>query len=175
MAPAGRRLTETTLQLNLCKMYCRPSFVCWPVLADHAAPSYMFHHFMLFAQPAMQPIKALNFDPHRCAALSLVTQLVALSTGRKSVFPHAGTVPFKDPSIMGLYDVIRTRPITFPHKPPVSAGLKDLISHMLCKDPSQRITLPQVMTHRWTTHNSSMPLQCRQVLAQLYDCLLTVR
>lgn len=76
---------------------------------------------------------------------------------------------------MGLYDVIRTQPITFPHKPPVSAGLKDLISRMLCKDPSQRITLPQVMTHRWTTHNSSLPLQCRQVLVQLYDRLVTVR
>ena len=84
---------------------------------------------------------------------------------------NAGTVPFKDPSIMGLYDVIRTQPITFRHKPAVSAGLKDLISRMLCKDPCQRITLPQVMTHRWTTHNSSMPLQCRQVFAQLHDCL----
>ncbi|KAL3150518.1 hypothetical protein ABBQ32_000336 [Trebouxia sp. C0010 RCD-2024] len=73
-----------------------------------------------------------------------------------------GTVPFKDPSIMGLYNVIRTQPIAFPHKPAVSAGLKDLISRMLCKDPRQRITLPQVMTHRWTTHNSNLPLQCRQ-------------
>lgn len=87
---------------------------------------------------------------------------------------NAGTVPFKDPSIMGLYDVIRTQPITFPHKRAVSAGLKDLISRMLCKDPCQRITLPQVMTHRWTTHNSSMPLQCRQVFAQLHDGLCSV-
>ena len=72
---------------------------------------------------------------------------------------------------MGLYDVIRRQAISFPHKPAVSAPLKDLISRMLCKDPRQRVTLPQVMTHRWTTHNSTLPLQCRQVYTQLHDCL----
>ncbi len=75
----------------------------------------------------------------------------------------AGTVPFKHPSIMGLYNVIRTQPISFPNKPVVSASLKDLISQMLCKDPAKRATLPQVMTHPWTTHGNNLPLQCRQV------------
>ena len=74
-----------------------------------------------------------------------------------------GTVPFKHPSIMGLYNVIRTQPISFPNKPVVSAPLKDLISQMLCKDPARRATLPQVMTHPWTTHSNNLPLQCRQV------------
>ena len=67
---------------------------------------------------------------------------------------------------MGLYSVIRTQPITFPHRPSVSSSLKDLISRMLCKDPQRRITLPQVMTHPWTTHSNSLPLQCRQVHAR---------
>ncbi|DBA93024.1 TPA: hypothetical protein ACH3X2_003363 [Trebouxia sp. C0005] len=74
-----------------------------------------------------------------------------------------GTVPFKHPSIMGLYNVIRTQPISFPSKPVVSAPLKDLISQMLCKDPARRATLPQVMTHPWTTHGNNLPLHCRQM------------
>ena len=75
----------------------------------------------------------------------------------------AGTVPFKHPSIIGLYNVIRTQPVTFPNKPAVSAPLKDLILQMLRKDPAKRVTLPQVMNHPWTSHGHRLPLQCRQV------------
>ena len=75
----------------------------------------------------------------------------------------AGTVPFKHASIMGLYNVIRTQPVSFPAKPAVSPALKDLVAKMLCKDPARRITLPAVMQHPWTTHGNNLPLLCRQV------------
>lgn len=81
-------------------------------------------------------------------------------------FP-VGTVPFKHASIMGLYNVIRTQPVSFPAKPAVSPALKDLVAKMLCKDPARRITLPAVMQHPWTTHGNNLPLLCRQVQLDL--------
>ena len=36
---------------------------------------------------------------------------------------------------------------------------------MLTKDPAQRLTLPQIMSHPWVTHNGKAPMACLQVLA----------
>lgn len=102
-----------------------------------------------------------------------ITQLIvsiyaqAQSAAYNSLLLFTGTVPFTHASIMGLYNVIRTQPVSFPAKPSVSPAMKDLIAKMLCKDPVRRISLPQVMQHPWTTHGNNLPLLCRQVYTQL--------
>jgi hypothetical protein len=45
---------------------------------------------------------------------------------------------------MSLYSKIQNDPVVFQERPPVCEELKDLISHMLHKDPSHRLTLPEV-------------------------------
>jgi len=55
-----------------------------------------------------------------------------------------GQVPFHDENILALYNKIRVQPLTFPEDKEISPELKDLISRMLVKEPSQRITLPEV-------------------------------
>lgn len=55
-----------------------------------------------------------------------------------------GKLPFHDDNIVVLYDKIRSNPLSFPPVPFASDDLKDLISLMLEKDPSKRITLPDI-------------------------------
>jgi serine/threonine protein kinase len=45
----------------------------------------------------------------------------------------------------------------------VDPHLQNLLTRMLTKDPSKRITLPQVMNHEWVTREGSQPLE------SLYD------
>lgn len=55
-----------------------------------------------------------------------------------------GQVPFHDENILALYSKIQNQELRFPEKPEVSDELKDLINRMLQKEPSQRITLPEI-------------------------------
>lgn len=55
-----------------------------------------------------------------------------------------GQIPFRDDNVMALYSKIQNDPVVFPEQPLISQHLKDLISRMLHKDPSQRLTLPEV-------------------------------
>lgn len=55
-----------------------------------------------------------------------------------------GQIPFHDDNVLALYNKIQNDPVVFQEKPLVSEELKDLISRMLYKDPSQRLTLPEV-------------------------------
>lgn len=55
-----------------------------------------------------------------------------------------GRVPFHDENVIGLYSKIRHQPIEFPEKPELSAELKNLISKMLVKDPSRRVTIAEI-------------------------------
>jgi serine/threonine protein kinase len=55
-----------------------------------------------------------------------------------------GQIPFHDDNVMALYSKIQSDPVVFQERPPISEELKDLISRMLHKDPSQRLTLPEV-------------------------------
>jgi [calcium/calmodulin-dependent protein kinase] kinase len=55
-----------------------------------------------------------------------------------------GQIPFHDDNVLALYSKIQNDPVVFREQPVVSGELKDLISRMLHKDPSQRLTLPEV-------------------------------
>ena len=55
-----------------------------------------------------------------------------------------GQIPFRDENVMVLYHKIQNDPVVFQEQPPISEDLKELISQMLHKDPSQRLTLPEV-------------------------------
>lgn len=55
-----------------------------------------------------------------------------------------GHVPFHDENVVALYSKIRHQSVEFPAKPEVSDSLKELIRKMLVKDPSLRITLPNI-------------------------------
>ena len=69
---------------------------------------------------------------------------------------------------MRMYDEIRLAPLRFPRDREVSPLLAELLSRMLAKDPAERMTLPQIMSHPWITHNGTAPLACLQV-PQLRD------
>ena len=64
---------------------------------------------------------------------------------------------------MRMYDEIRLAPLRFPRDREVSPLLAELLSRMLAKDPGERMTLPQIMSHPWITHNGTAPLACLQV------------
>ena len=64
---------------------------------------------------------------------------------------------------MRMYDEIRLAPLRFPRDREVSPLLAELLSRMLAKDPAERMTLPQIMSHPWITHNGTAPLACLQV------------
>lgn len=53
-------------------------------------------------------------------------------------------------SIPVLYEKIKNDKLTFPDEPKTSAELKDCIQRMLEKDPSDRITLPQLKVRHIT-------------------------
>lgn len=59
-----------------------------------------------------------------------------------------GQIPFHDDNVLALYSKIQNDTVVFREKPLVSEELKDLISRMLHKDPSQRLTLPEVKVRK---------------------------
>ena len=75
------------------------------------------------------------------------------------VLACAGFTPFKAPTVLGLYDAIRTAPLQFPGAPRISPPLRDLLQRMLVKDPSQRLGLQGVMAHPWT-QTQGLPNLC---------------
>lgn len=60
-----------------------------------------------------------------------------------------GQVPFYDDNIVGLYSKIRHQSVEFPQTAIISAQLKDLIEKMLVKDPTKRITLPEIKVRKY--------------------------
>lgn len=58
-----------------------------------------------------------------------------------------GHPPFIAGSLINLYVKIQTEPLAFPY--PIDALLQDLLEKMLIKDPAKRISLPQVISHKW--------------------------
>ncbi len=59
-----------------------------------------------------------------------------------------GKLPFYDESVLTLYNMIKTEPVVFPETQKVSDSLKDLILRLLDKDPSSRITLPEIKVRK---------------------------
>lgn len=67
-------------------------------------------------------------------------------------------MPFKSESILGLYKEICEAPLEFPDDVFVGDSLKHLLTGLLQKDPEQRISLFQAMTHPWVTYNGELSL-----------------
>ncbi|XP_015592821.1 uncharacterized protein LOC107266646 isoform X2 [Cephus cinctus] len=85
-----------------------------------------------------------------CDVWSMGVTLYSLVTGR---------VPWNgDGSIIGVQAAVRSESLKFPEKPKLNEDLHDLISRMLAKDPSERITLPEIKEHPWVTCNGREPL-----------------
>ncbi|XP_050502201.1 calcium/calmodulin-dependent protein kinase kinase 1 isoform X1 [Diabrotica virgifera virgifera] len=80
-----------------------------------------------------------------------------------------GQVPFYEGNIVGLYSKIKSQPVVFPEKPAISEGLKDLIRKMLVKEPTQRITLPEIKVHPWVTRNGQCPLPSEEENCHLVE------
>ncbi|XP_061575629.1 calcium/calmodulin-dependent protein kinase kinase 1b isoform X2 [Cololabis saira] len=72
-----------------------------------------------------------------------------------------GTCPFYDEYIVSLHNKIKNKLVEFPDTPLISSELKDLIEKMLEKDPTTRITIPEVKLHPWVTENglNLLPLE----------------
>ncbi|EFA12336.2 Ovarian-specific serine/threonine-protein kinase Lok-like Protein [Tribolium castaneum] len=80
-----------------------------------------------------------------------------------------GQVPFYDNNIIGLYSKIRHEPVRFPDSPAIPEQLKDLIRKMLVKDPSKRITLPEIKEHPWVTKDGQCPLPTEEENCHLVE------
>ncbi|CAH1184563.1 unnamed protein product [Phyllotreta striolata] len=80
-----------------------------------------------------------------------------------------GRVPFYDDNIVGLYSKIKSQPVVFPDTPSISDNLKDLIKKMLLKEPSQRLTLPEIKVHPWVTRRGQCPLPSEEENCHLVE------
>lgn len=80
-----------------------------------------------------------------------------------------GRVPFHDENVIGLYSKIRNQQVAFPEKPAISEELKDLIGKMLVKDPSNRITMPEIKDHPWVTKHGLHPLPSEEENCHLVE------
>ncbi|XP_055306250.1 calcium/calmodulin-dependent protein kinase kinase 1 isoform X2 [Sitodiplosis mosellana] len=69
-----------------------------------------------------------------------------------------GSVPYMANNVPSVYEKIKNDRLQFPSDIVISAELRDLIVKMLEKDPSKRITLPQIKEHPWVTSNDVHPL-----------------
>lgn len=62
-----------------------------------------------------------------------------------------GNVPFIASSVPAVYEKIKHEKLNIPDFPQVSNDVKDLLEKMLTKDPSKRITLPQIKVATFPT------------------------
>ncbi|CAB4004813.1 calcium calmodulin-dependent kinase kinase 1-like isoform X2 [Paramuricea clavata] len=69
-----------------------------------------------------------------------------------------GKIPFNHNNRISLYELIKTSELEFPEDCQISPGLEDLLNRMLIKDPSNRITIPDMKVHKWLTKGGSEPL-----------------
>jgi serine/threonine protein kinase len=65
-----------------------------------------------------------------------------------------GTVPFKAPTLEELHKLILAGKFTFPIE--LSNEAKELISGMIKLEPTQRLTIPQILNHPWLKETNEM-------------------
>ncbi|XP_059155965.1 calcium/calmodulin-dependent protein kinase kinase 1-like isoform X2 [Physella acuta] len=69
-----------------------------------------------------------------------------------------GKVPFEEEYVLGLHKKILKEHVRFPEKPQTSEDVKNLILRMLNKNPSTRITLPEIKEDPWVTCHGRFPM-----------------
>lgn len=69
-----------------------------------------------------------------------------------------GKVPFHDENIVALYNKICAQELSIPDRSDISPELKDLLSQMLVKNPSDRIKLRDIKNHDWVTGYGLYPM-----------------
>jgi len=62
-------------------------------------------------------------------------------------------VPFKAPNMKELLEIITKKGYVFPVK--ISDEAKDLVQKMLVVNPSDRISLPEILSHPWLKETDS--------------------
>eukprot|EP01117_Protostelium_nocturnum_P002832 TRINITY_DN13752_c0_g1_i1.p1 TRINITY_DN13752_c0_g1~~TRINITY_DN13752_c0_g1_i1.p1 ORF type:complete len:354 (-),score=98.58 TRINITY_DN13752_c0_g1_i1:244-1305(-) len=63
-----------------------------------------------------------------------------------------GKLPYEGETEALLYDNVRTESVEFPKG--TNENLKNLVNSLLTKDPEERITLTQILSHPWVISNS---------------------
>ncbi|KAK6936391.1 Protein kinase domain [Dillenia turbinata] len=81
----------------------------------------------------------------------------------------SGMPPFWGKTKSRIFDAVRAADFQFPPDPwdCISESAKELISGMLCKDSSQRLTAQQILDHSWMEHATVSGEHCCQ---QSLDC-----
>ncbi|XP_026666582.1 probable serine/threonine-protein kinase dyrk2 isoform X2 [Ceratina calcarata] len=102
-----------------------------------------------FAAPETT-VPGSHYSGPLCDVWSMGVTLYCLVTGR---IPWDGAG-----SIIGVQAAIRTEPLRFPERPALSEDLRELITKMLAKDPTERITLAEMKEHAWLTNRGVEPL-----------------
>eukprot|EP00887_Chlorella_sp_A99_P003545 scaffold7.g3545.t1 len=70
-----------------------------------------------------------------------------------------GRIPFTAANVMQLFETVLSTPVSFPElEPPLSPALQGMLLGMLAKDPTERLTVGEVMAHPWTTLDGAFPL-----------------
>eukprot|EP00299_Pterocystis_sp_00344_P004572 c1580_g1_i1.p1 GENE.c1580_g1_i1~~c1580_g1_i1.p1 ORF type:complete len:141 (-),score=38.85 c1580_g1_i1:71-493(-) len=72
-----------------------------------------------------------------------------------------GVCPFANESLADMLDDIQSDDVQvqFPPTPLITKELRDLISQMLEKNPTERIQLHQIMQHPWVTKQGKVPMR----------------
>lgn len=101
-------------------------------------------------------------SPELCSGQSFSGQLADVwALGATMFMIKYGHPPFVANTVLALYHKIQTEVLTFPAGVPIDPGLKDLLTGMLEKDPTKRLTLQGVLHHQWMRLPPPPPMQSR--------------
>jgi polo-like kinase 1 len=68
-----------------------------------------------------------------------------------------GKPPFETNDVKTTYKKIRMNSYSFPDTVPISDQAKDLITKILCNDPSKRPSIDEILNHNWINNEGTVP------------------
>lgn len=125
------------------------------ILSDFSASSVMISNNQLFDDTTGTPV---FYSPEECTGNSYKPKPADIwSLGVSLYIMHYGHLPFFNVIENGIYlsqfykisKQIQEDPVLFDENIPISPELKDLLLHMLDKDPETRYTIDEVINHPW--------------------------